>query len=98
MYKWRIINLNDDLEMRNLIIRLKHIERHMKGQTRGNRLTPFNGSFGDWLVLHQLYKNVDHSNFLQLVSKLCAIKRSEVLLRRNETNIKFDLAENDQDV
>ncbi len=48
---------------------LKHIERHLKGHALGNRLRPFNATFGDWLVLHHLYKNLEHAHFLQLVNR-----------------------------
>ena len=41
------------------VLRLKHLERHLKGHAAGNRLAPFNRRFGDWLLLHLLYKVID---------------------------------------
>ena len=72
--------------------RLKHIERHLKGQVKGNKLKFLNKHFGDWFLLHQLYKNLDFNNFTQLVSNLCSLEEEEALkLRRSETFVRFDL-------
>ena len=52
-----------------------------------------NSNFGDWFVLHQVYKNIQHTNFAQLVSKLCATTAPP--LRRNETHIFYNVNEPD---
>ena len=52
-----------------------------------------NSNFGDWFVLHQVYKNIQHTNFAQLISKLCG--QTTPPLRRNETNIFYDVNEPD---
>ena len=71
--------------------RLTHIERHLKGHVKGNQLKFLNQHFGDWFVLHQMYKNIHLSNFTRLVSKLCAIEeKSCSLLKKGETFISFD--------
>jgi hypothetical protein len=44
-------------------------------------------------VLHQVYKNIQHTNFAQLVSKLCG--QTTPPLRRNETHIFYDVNEPD---
>ena len=43
--------------------------------------------------MHQVYKNIQHTNFAQLISKLCG--PSTPPLRRNETNIFYDVNEPD---
>ena len=70
--------------------RLSHIERHLKGTVKGNQLKFLNQHFGDWFVLHLLYKNIHHSNFTRLVSKLCSIEEGEKMLKKQETYISFD--------
>ena len=40
--------------------RVRHIERHLKGTVKGNKLKYLNKTFGDWFVLHQVKK---HSPF-----------------------------------
>jgi hypothetical protein len=81
--------------------RLSHIERHLKGKLKGNQLKFLNKNFGDWFLLHQLYKNIHLTNFVQLVSKLCAIEEngdySKHLLRRNETYVSFSLPDDADD-
>ena len=58
---------------------------------KGNQLKFLNQHFGDWFVLHQMYKNIHLSNFTRLVSKLCAIEeKSCSLLKKGETFISFD--------
>ena len=68
----------------------------LKGSIRGNRLKFLNSNFGDWFVLHQVYKNIQHTNFAQLVSKLCGTTRPP--LRRNETHIFYNVNEPDNEV
>ena len=83
-------------------LRLRHIERHLKGQVKGNQLKFLNKHFGDWFLLHQLYKNVHLTNFTQLVSKLCddqmkSASKSNPLLKKSETFISFDLPKDEED-
>ncbi len=40
---------------------------------KGNQLKMFNKTFGDWFVLHQLYKNMHHTHYIKLISKLCEV-------------------------
>ena len=61
------------------------------GNIKGNKLKFLNSNFGDWFVLHQVYKNIQHTNFAQLISKLCG--PSAPPLRRNETNIFYAVNE-----
>ena len=63
------------------------------GCVRGNKLKFLNTNFGDWFVLHQVYKNIQRTNFAQLVSKLCG--QTTLPLRRNETHIFYDVNEPD---
>ena len=78
--------------------RLKHIEKHLKGQVKGNRLKFLNKHFGDWFLLHQLYKNLDFNNFTQLVSNLCSLEEEEASkLRRSETFVTFDLPSEEEE-
>lgn len=73
--------------------RLMHLESHLLGGTLGgNRLRNYNKTFGDWFVLHQLYKNIHNNNFFQLVSKLSATDGTSTPMRRSETNIQFPLS------
>ena len=44
-------------------------------------------------MLHQVYKNVQQTNFAQLVSKLCG--QTPPPLRRNETHIFYNVNEPD---
>ena len=53
----------------------------------GNQLRPFNSNFGDWFILHQLYKNMERNNYVHLVSGLCGIK---TIVRRNETFVRLE--------
>ena len=72
--------------------RLKHIERHLKGNVKGNKLKFLNKHFGDWFLLHQIHKNIDPTNFTELVSELCRIDDESVAkLRRSETFVAFNL-------
>ena len=70
--------------------RLRHIESHLKGTLKGNQLKFLNQHFGDWLVLHLLYKNIHQSNFTKIVSKLCSKEEGDRLLKKTETFISFD--------
>ena len=77
--------------------RLHHIERHLKGKTKGNQLKFLNAHFGDWLILHQLYKNIHHSNFTQLISTLCSIEDKKCSkLKKAETFISFNLNDEEE--
>ena len=73
--------------------RLRHIEKHLKGKVKGNQLKFLNKQFGDWFILHQLYKNIHHSNFTQLVSSLCSAgeEGKTSILKKAETFISFNL-------
>ncbi|XP_059098652.1 innexin inx2-like isoform X3 [Tigriopus californicus] len=74
--------------------RQSHIQRHLKGKTKGNELKPFNQNFGDWLVLHQVYKNIEHRHFTRLVSEMCKVESNG--LRRSDTMI-FDESKDSED-
>ena len=50
-------------------------------------------NFKSNLFVFQLFKNIQHSNFTQLVSRLC--RNDSVPLRKNETYISFKLGDND---
>ena len=64
-----------------------------KGYVQGNKLKFLNTNFGDWFVLHQVYKNIQRTNFAQLVSKLCG--QTTPPLRQNETHIFYNMNEPD---
>ena len=88
-WSWHIIMPN---------YRLSHIERHLKGRVKGNQLKFLNKHFGDWFLLHQLYKNIHHSNFTQLVSTLAAVEENKSsILKKTETFISFNLTEDDEE-
>ena len=66
---------------------------------KGNQLKFLNQHFGDWFVLHQMYKNIHLSNFTRLVSKLCAIEeKSCSLLKKGETFISFDDVDREEEI
>ena len=59
-------------------------------QTCSNQLKPVQTSKKP---AFQLFKNIQHSNFTQLVSRLC--RTDSVPLRKNETFISFKVGDND---
>ena len=59
----------------------------------GNQLRPFNTNFGDWFILHQLYKNMERNNYVHLVSGLCGIK---TIVRKNETFVRLEDDDDDE--
>ena len=54
----------------------------------------FNAPLKNALFWFQLFKNIQHSNFTQLVSRLC--RSDSKPLRKNETYISFKLDENEE--
>ncbi len=43
--------------------RILHIEKHLKGTVKGNKLKYLNKTFGDWFVLHQVKAIMLNYNF-----------------------------------
>ncbi|XP_023346114.1 innexin inx2 isoform X1 [Eurytemora carolleeae] len=41
------------------VIRLRHLQYHLKGRLKGPCLKKINRQFGDWWLLHLLHKNID---------------------------------------
>ncbi len=68
--------------------------RHVRGAIRGNHLAPFNEQFGDWFVLHQVYKNVTYPNFVKLISEMADVDEQDAaaLIKEAEPNIDFEAA------
>lgn len=60
----------------------------------GNELKPFNQNFGDWFVLHQVYKNIEHRHFTRLVSEMCKVESEG--LRRSDTMIWEEQSESSE--
>lgn len=78
--------------------RLQHIEKHLKGKVKGNQLKFLNKHFGDWFILHQLYKNIHLTNFTALVSSLCSVEETKPgNLKKAETYISFDVSEQEEE-
>jgi hypothetical protein len=73
---------------------MAHMHRHIKGHVLGNHLAPFNQDFGDWFLLHLIYKNVTYPNFVALVSVMAVVKEVDVVdaLLKREANIDFEAA------
>ncbi|XP_023346115.1 innexin inx2 isoform X2 [Eurytemora carolleeae] len=71
------------------VIRLRHLQYHLKGRLKGPCLKKINRQFGDWWLLHLLHKNIDRRTFQELVSKLCDPEQTSKL-KKNLTFIAQD--------
>ena len=78
-----------------MLYRLSHTIHQVKAPVGGNALAPFNTNFGDWFLLHQIYKNVTYPNFVKIIDELAGVDEYDVaekLLKGSEVNIDFEAA------